>query len=161
MRAPAYFRESPAARSLKDELKRATKANVSQVMKTIIANPIRLAEVVAGGHLHWRRTFLRGMSGLPVDDDIADRLFGFFCQAFLRRFPGTTPESDPRALAGQYLDQVEVPSPPTEAEIEASWEHTCESSPEAKRLFYRDGVNPDLPGPREPIVLSMPSKMVH
>jgi hypothetical protein len=121
-------------KKMRQTLKAAADANITALMKNIAGNPIKLAEVVAGGPFNWRLIFLRAFHGLPVNDHVANLVFRFFCEQFLKQYPGVT--------ATQFLDKVEVRSPLTAKDIEDSWEHTVDSSEEGRRRFYKD-----MPGP--------------
>lgn len=119
-------------RTRREQLRDQTKRAVGQIMHAIVADRILHAEVIAGGIRQWRTRFLRETSGLAVNQDVADKLWVFFCEAWKQ-----TPEAG--MTAGTFLDKVEIVSPPTEAEIEAGWEHDWSGShPDAIRRFYRD-----------------------
>lgn len=139
-------------RQLRQTIAEATNNNIRQTMVSIASNPIRLAEVVAGGPYHWRLNFLRGMHGLAVDENVADSIFKFFCEKLIALHPDAdalrAADVDPAKVAGAYLDQVEVATPPTQEEIEKAWELDIASSDEAMKLFYegsaRHRTGPDF-----------------
>lgn len=117
-------------------LKAATNDGIQGLMLSICGNPILLLETVAGGPYKFRLDFLRGFRGLAVNEDIANRIFAFFSQKVIDRWGD-------EVTAAQVLDAIEVTSPPTEAEIEASWVHTFDHTSEDARLFFYK----DTPGP--------------
>lgn len=117
-----------ARRAENNRLKVHTGDWVRHIMLGLSANPITLLTVVADGPFNFRRKFIaEGLSmGMAVDENVANGVFHFLSEQVVRRY------GQP---AGKVLDQIEVKTPPTEQEIEASWVHEVESSYEAKRLF--------------------------
>lgn len=93
----------------------------------ILSDELLLAEVLAGGRLNWRNTFLREFRGLPVDAECADLLWRLFSQEFKRKFGNVRPRV--------ILDTANVPTPLTEREIEDSWVIENASSDDARRYF--------------------------
>jgi hypothetical protein len=121
----------------KADLSRELTDKIGHLMKGVAADPFLLYEVVAGGQMHFRNTFLREFAGYPVDGNLADLVFGFFCQQVVKRHPGG--ETAERTAA-DYLDAAEVKSPPTAEEIERSWVHEVFSSEDGRRTNYIDGA---------------------
>jgi hypothetical protein len=105
-------------------------AAIQQVMLTIAGDLVTLLEVVAGGPELWRNRFHAGMRPWPVNDYIADHCFRFFCQRLTAQFPGCT--------AGELLDALDVPTPPTQREIDAAWQIDSASSEDGRKFFYGD-----------------------
>lgn len=127
---------SRAAKSA-DEVKRHDQ-QIDKVMYDIAADPWVLCEVVGRGPAQWRRSFIDTMraAGFPlVDEEVADRVFHFFCLRVqqLANSPLPAPQ-----LAGHFLDKLHVPSSrvPTIEEIAASWELESASSPSGQAFAY-------------------------
>jgi hypothetical protein len=114
-----------------------TQVKIRELMLGVAGNPVMLYEIVAGGPSHFRIAFLHSFSGLAVDHNVADLIFRFFCEQVARRHPDA---ESPKVAASQWLDAVEVTSPPTEAEIEASWVHEVFSNEDGRRAAYKDGA---------------------
>ena len=105
----------------------------SVVMLQILGNPILHAEVVAGGPHDFRYAMSRELGPFFAKhrapcDELANIVFRFFQVQWRQRHPGVSPE--------RFLDAVEIPSPPTPAEIDAAWEVDIGSSELAMRKFY-------------------------
>lgn len=109
---------------LKDEIK----AQVRQVM-LLAQDDLWLLEAVGRGEQTFRITFIRAFPRGTVNETIANKVFAFFCAQVVQRF-GNTP-------VRELLDalEVNVKRPPTNEEIESSWEITTASSEEARRAF--------------------------
>lgn len=113
-----------------------TLSAIDDIMRHVAGNAPLLLEVVAGGPHKWRSEFLKSCAGLAVDTDIADRLFAFFCQQVQYRYGhGIT--------AGAVLDKLELPSPPTQREIDDAWEVESFSSEAGRRYFYGPDGHPE------------------
>lgn len=125
------------SRRKRDNLRATLDQKIRALMIGVAAQPILLTEVVAGGPQMFRIGVIREFhgAGLPMDEHTADLIFRFFCQKVMDL---CGPTDNPQAAAGHYLDRVEVKSPRTDAEIEASWVHEVFSQEEGRRL-YKDG----------------------
>ena len=110
-------------------LKKRIQAQIRMTMLEIAGDELVLLEVVGRGEQAWRINFLRAFPRGTVDETIANKVFAFFCGEVVRRF-GNTPVSE-------LLDalEVNVERPPTQTEIDESWEFHSGSSQEARRLF--------------------------
>lgn len=125
-------RESPAER-----LALLTRQQLKNTMLGIAGDPVTLLEVVCRGPIEWRNRFLASFRGWPVDADVADRLFAFFSDQVLQQFKvDTAVEVEAPKVAADLLDRLEMPTPPTPAEIDAAWEIESHSSEEGRRHFY-------------------------
>lgn len=119
--------------SMRRELRLTVRQHIRNLMYEITSDPIRCAEVVGAGPFDFRRAFLKVFKGMPVNDDIANKIFAFVEMKFKTYFPLMT--------AKQVLDQAFVPSPerpPTEAEIDEAWEFESASDPEFVKEAYGD-----------------------
>lgn len=126
------FTPRESRESMKAQVSATTKDLLNGLIKEICGDPVALAEAVGGGAYHFRVGLLRAYRGLPVNDEIANRIFAFLEYRFTLANPVQT--------AAQVLDKVELPSPPTEKEIDDAWVHEVASSDGAKRTFSsRDG----------------------
>ncbi len=110
-----------------------TKRKIQETLDGICSNRLLLLEIVAGGPFYWRRIFYKTFRGLAVNEDIADLMFALF-----KVRAGENPANQ--------LDQfVPKKAPPTDAEIDAAWEHDwSHTSEEARRLFYKDEPGPPI-----------------
>lgn len=104
-------------------------------MVNVASDEPTLAAVVAGGPVHWRLNFQRVFRGYPVDEAIADTVFRFFCDQFLKRV-------GPGVSAAAFLDAIEPITPPTQKEIDEAWEIDSASSEAGRRAFYGPGGHP-------------------
>lgn len=120
--------------SAADQARELLRFYITETMHSVAGNPALLARVVADGPSSWRNTFSRAFRGLPVDDAVADSLFGFFAQQFIRQYAGQTPS--------QVLDSYAPPAPPSEHEINDGWEVDSSSSEDGKRHFYGKDSSP-------------------
>ena len=108
-----------------------TKMAIKMMMRQVASDPVALAEIVAAGPFEWRRSFLKAFRPLPVNDEIANRLYSYFEVKHAQLNPVQT--------ASEFLDAYEPPpSPPTEREIEEGWVIESASSPAAQKLLYAD-----------------------
>lgn len=136
--------EETPARSLKDAAKVALKANLNAFLEECKGDPIQHAEVVAGGPSLWRRTlaaelgpyFSKNRTGV---DDLANHTFRFLAELWSTRTRSgewVAQHGMWRPTPGQFLDAVDIPSPPTPEEIEDGWEVEIGSSESAMRTMY-------------------------
>ena len=124
---------SPAVTFLTAGEKKArdTKEAIRNILATVTHDIVLLATVIAEGPLVWRNNFFRAMAGLAVNDEVADRCYMCFCDTWRTQYGETSTH--------EVLDQIHVPSPLTEKEIEDAWEHDASSSSwDARRRFYMD-----------------------
>jgi hypothetical protein len=124
-----------------EQIKALIKANVQEIMIAISSDKVALCRCLdltkdksgtlrANGAAEFRRVFHTHFRGLPVDDDLANRIFGFFEQQAIQQFGSLQ-------HARNFLDRlVEIQGPPTQAEIDASWEVESASSDEGRRSVY-------------------------
>lgn len=119
--------------SRRRELRLTVRQHIRNLMYEITSDPLRCAEVVGAGPFDFRRAFLKVFKGMPVNDDVANKVFAFVEMKFQSYYPLQT--------AKQVLDGADVPSParkPTEAEIDAAWEFESASDPEFVKETYAD-----------------------
>ncbi|MHB1260339.1 MAG: hypothetical protein ACYC2H_01345 [Thermoplasmatota archaeon] len=130
--------------------------HIRKVMMDVTSSEFLLCEVVAGGGTLWRKTLTEAFSSPLVTDDVADRVFLFFCAAVQARFGaqsqlnGVSGEAfqsehmDAALIAGEFLDKCEPTAPPPSmAEIAKSWRIDDASSDAAKRAEYAEtGMHP-------------------
>lgn len=107
--------------------------SVKALMHQVLADAVYHAECVAAGPFRFRQAFTGDFGvywgNARADcDRLADITFRFFEVQWRRRHPGVS--------AAQFLDRVEIVSPPTEAEIEDAWEIEIGSSDSAMRQMY-------------------------
>lgn len=100
---------------------------INRLTKEVLTDDLLLAEIMAGGQLNWRNSFLREFRGLPVDGECAELLWRLYRQEFKRKFGNVRP--------GVILDTANVPTPLTDREIEDSWVVDNASSDDARRYF--------------------------
>jgi hypothetical protein len=105
------------------------------IMLEVASHTPTLLTVVANGPQQFRNYVLSQTRGLAIDADIADRMFAFFRQKVRHEFGGQQ--------AGAVLDKLEVKSPPTQREIDESWEVDSSSSEEGRRFFYGVDGHPE------------------
>lgn len=122
--------------SARDRMKMQTLEAMHAILMGVAGNTAVLLQTVAGGPQDWRNRFLRETRGLAVDAGVADQLFAFFCHQVQARFGH---ELSPARL----LDALEVSSPPTQREIDESWEAESFSSEEGRRYFYGADGHPE------------------
>ena len=103
-------------------------AQISRVMAMVANDDLNLLECVGAGPAHWRTVFLRAFQGWPVNADVADRVFHFFCLKVQEKW-GQTP-------VNRLLDSMEVRTPPTQREIDEAWVVDSASSDEGRRYCY-------------------------
>ena len=107
---------------------------IGRIMTMVASDPQMLAEVIGGGRFTWRTTFIKAFQGFPVSLDLADKVFGFFEQQHARAFGG---------LSSKFvLDKLEVPTPPSQADIDRAWTVDSASSEAGKRDFYGPDGSP-------------------
>lgn len=119
--------------SMRRDLKLTVRQHIRNLMLEIASDPLRCAEVVGAGPFHFRQAFLKVFKGMPVNDDIANKIFAFVETKFESYYPLQS--------AKQVLDAAFVPSPerpPTEAEIDAAWEFESASDPQFVKEMYGD-----------------------
>jgi hypothetical protein len=123
----------------RQELKVRTVVAVNDTVLTILANTPLLLEVVARGPAEWRSNFMHAHRGLAVNEGMADHLFRFFADHVVRRFGR-------EHSANELLDAMEitVDRPPTQREIDESWEIESHSSEAGRRYFYGSDRPEDL-----------------
>lgn len=110
-------------------IKQRIKQQIREVMLALSSDDLTLLEVVGRGEQAFRIIFIRNFPRGTVDETVANHVFAFLCAQVVQRF-GNTPVS-------QLLDalEVNVERPPTDEEIEDSWEIHTASSEEARRAF--------------------------
>lgn len=108
------------------------KQDVRRLMVEAMGDQLFHAEIVAAGVVNFRQAFAKDM-GAFFDgnrgkcDDLAEAVFAFIRQMWTQKYR-YTPEF--------FLDKVEIPSPLTEAEIEAAWTLEIGSSESAMGTLY-------------------------
>jgi hypothetical protein len=124
-----------------EQVKAIIKANVHAIMEAIAGDKVALVRCLdltkdksgtlrANGASEFRRVFHHEFRGLPVTDDLANSIFAFFEQQAILQF-GSLQD------ARNFLDcLIEIKGPPTQAEIDASWEIESASSEEGRRELY-------------------------
>jgi hypothetical protein len=124
-----------------EQIKALIKANVQEIMITISGDKVALCRCLdlttdksgvlrANGAFEFRRVFHKHFAGLPVNDDLANSVFRFFEQQAIQQFGSLQ-------HARNFLDRlVEIKGPPTQAEIDASWEVESASSEEGRQSIY-------------------------
>lgn len=129
------------------------KFHIRKLMHDVAMDPFMLCEVVAGGGSNWRQAVHAAFSPYPVTDDIADRMFLFFCAAVQAKFGAEATEAgegfksehvEAALIAGDFLDSCEPVAPrPSADEIAKGWKIEDGSSEAAKRLEYEQtGMHP-------------------
>jgi hypothetical protein len=140
----------------KERETRLVKFHIRKLMFDVSNDPFMLCELVAAGGSEWRRQAHQAFSPYPLTDDIADRMFLFFCAAVQAKFGahahlnGTTKEGfqsehlDAALIAGDFLDSCEPVAPrPSKDEIAKGWRIDDASSDSAKRAEYEaTGMHP-------------------
>src|SRR5262245_49717112 len=119
---PTVFSRTPQGENLKNE----TNRKIRELMMGVAGQPLTLYQVVAGGPVFFRQNFLHAFRGLAVDDHIANMVFMFFCEQVVKRHPAAGETA--KQIATTVLDAAEVPSPPTQAEIDHAWVHEVASA---------------------------------
>lgn len=119
-----------------DKRRAQTLGAIQATMLEVSSNAPLLLEVVAAGPHTWRSEFFKAFAGLAVDGYIADRMFAFFCQQVQLRY-------GQNVLAGQVLDTLQLPSKPSQREIDDAWEVESFSSEEGRRYFYGPDGHPE------------------
>lgn len=130
-------------------VREATALGITRLMHELYAeclsDPVGHALVVGGGIYKFRVAFVRQYGWLFANnrgpaDDLANIMFQRVTRAWRRQYPGIRPKT--------FLDAVEVPTPPTQAEIDAAWVHEIASSDEAMQRHYegsaRTRTGPDV-----------------
>lgn len=135
-------------KSTNSEVVTIMKLKVRELMMQVASEPFVLCEVVAGGELLWRNACHAAFRGYPITDDIADRMFAFFCGAVQALFGANGTEAfkseelEAAAIAGDFLDSCSpLPGAPTREEVMKGWTIEDASSEEAKRQEY-GGLHP-------------------
>jgi len=115
------------------------KLQIRRVIEGICADDLILCEVVAQGEKVWRATMREAFAPvMDLPDEICDRAYLFFCGAVQARFTLNQDHAEAMHLAGEFLDQVQPVTPPTQAEIDKSWVIEEASHPDAIREQYGD-----------------------
>ena len=120
------------------------KTRIREIMLEVAADEIYVSDVVAGGIDLWRQRITAAFAPFPMGD-VPEMMYRFFCQKVIQLVreadTSATVEAsveNAKKLAGQFLDNVEPVTPPTEKEIAESWELDDASSYEAKKELYGD-----------------------
>lgn len=97
-------------------------------MYDVLGDDKMLALVMGGGKHNYINTFTREFRSFRgVDRDMAEMLWSLFFDEWKRKFGRLHPRD--------YLDKLEIKTPPTDKEIEDAWEHESASSDDARRYF--------------------------
>ena len=124
-----------AASLTNQEVAQALDHHITRLMTMVATDPHLLAEVVGQGRFTWRTAFIKAFKGFPISVDIADRTFHFFEIQHRRAFGGLSPKF--------VLDQLEVRTPATQAEIDRAWAIESGSTEAGKRHFYGPDGSPE------------------
>ena len=129
-------------RSFKQRLAHETNMKIRELMIGIASQPVTMLEIVAAGPYVFRQRFLDDFRGMPVDGNVADMVFKFFCEKVVAFYGEPNADVDKAVdqagkLAGKALDKVELPTPLTEEEIEKSWKLEIASSVDAMEQSYK------------------------
>lgn len=110
------------------------RAVIGQIMHGVLVDDLKHAEVLGGGKTLWRNNFFAATRGLPVNEDVADKIWFYFEVQWNVKAQKQGHTLTPK----QWLDKVEVSEnrPPTEREIEDAWEHDVFSDEEHRRKYY-------------------------
>lgn len=118
----------------KASLKAEVMANDRELLNYLLSDPIAHARAVAGGPFAWRILYGRQMGvfygkNRGYVDELANMHYRFLEHQWRTRHPEwTTP--------GQFLDSINIPSPPTEEEIDDAWELEIMSDERFLRKHY-------------------------
>jgi hypothetical protein len=113
---------------------------IEHVFYTVLNDDLLCAEVIAGGRHRWRQQFFAAFSPYRrlLDETMPDLLFRAFERLFVQKHGERFGLAEPQPTASQYLDAVEVDErrPPTQQEIDESWEVESASSEAGRRQMY-------------------------
>lgn len=113
-------------RSSKDY--KAAMLNIERHMDGVLSDDTLLAYVIGGGKHNYLSTFQREFRSFKgVDREMGEMLWTLFLDEWKRRYGRLHPK--------KYLDALEMPTPPTDKEIEDAWVHDSASSDDARRYF--------------------------
>lgn len=119
------------------EIAQFTSQQIHEAMVNLASNPRLLSEATSVGPVAFRNKFRQAFAGLPVDDEVANRVYAFLCGQVVRRARQFGVETETPSALLDYLDKTEVTkTAPTQDEIERAWEIESGSSEEGKRHFY-------------------------
>ena len=129
------------------------KRHIRKLLYDVTADAFLLAEVVAAGGSNWRRQVHAAFHPYPLTDDVADRMFLFFCAAVQAKWGAGSTDAgegfksehlDAALVAGDFLDScVPVAQRPSPEEVAKSWKIEDGSSEAAKRAEYdATGMHP-------------------
>lgn len=97
-------------------------------MEQVLADDLLHALILAGGRFNYLTTFEREFMGLEgADRAMAEMLLSLFIDQWKVKHGKLHP--------AKFLDSLEQHTPPTDAEIDAAWEHDSASSEDGKRYF--------------------------
>lgn len=119
----------------------AVKSNVKALMVDGLADRIMHAEIVAAGEFKFRWAFGKDMGAFFTGnrskcDDLADVVFRFFRVKWVEHYETEGMPKYDGLTPTQFLDHVEIITPPTEQEIEDAWELEIAGSESAMRTMY-------------------------
>jgi hypothetical protein len=130
---------TPRQLSATERRKAELRLAVTYLMEEIGGNEHLCNEMVAGGKTAWRVEMTQKFRqlGLMVNDDICDRVFGFFCHMVRKRYHAESSDLTPQKIAGIALDHTEQTSPLTDEQVIDSLEiDSSGTSDDARRLLY-------------------------
>jgi hypothetical protein len=102
--------------------------NIERHMYDVLGDDRLHALVLGGGRSAYINVFMREFrSQRGVDREMAEMLFQVYLEEWKKKHGKLHPK--------KYLDALDIPTPPTEKEIEDAWVHESASSDDARRHF--------------------------
>lgn len=119
---------------------------IARIENSIRTDDILLWEVVARDEFYFVTGFMKAMKDgghKHHDREMAIMLFQSFDELVRQKWGEDYPGKTAQEIARLLLEKVEIPSAPTQAEVDAGWEVESRSTEEGKRFFYGSDEHPE------------------